>query len=595
MSPVTPSTPKRLWRRASEPPIGRALFVTALLASVAAVAVLVLEGTFGLYDRTSGAELWIAIAPAIAWLAAGLVALALQPMSRLGLLITLVGLSTLAPSVLALTGEPAPFTLAMATWGAPFAFAAHLCVLFPEERARSRFERLLIVAAYAVVLLPDVIHALFRDPARDLGCVECPENLLLLDADGTAADAVVAVGSVARTAVIVVIAAVMVQRWRVATPTARRALGLVLGALLVSAVAFAPYLATAESDLAFWNSALGLAPALLSIIVPLSFLVGMLRIRLQRGAVADLVVELGTAPSAARIRDLLARALGDASVELAFWRPDAEAYVDPNGLPTILPDGGPRATSVIEFDGRRLGALVHDRSLLQKPELLDAVEAAAGLALDNARLHAELKAQLLEVRASRGRIVAAADEERRRIERNLHDGAQQHLLAIRLALRFARRDAGNAEPRLAEIDAELGSALDELRTLARGLHPVILTEQGLSPALETLARRAAIPVEVESAHSTRYPEPVDAAANYVASEGLANAVKHGHASHVRIALSRNGTSAVVEVADDGDGGADPRGSGLRGLRDRVEALDGSLTVESRPGHGTVIHAEFPCA
>jgi signal transduction histidine kinase len=373
-----------------------------------------------------------------------------------------------------------------------------------------------------------------------------------------------------------VVAVVLVRRWRAATPTARRALGPVLGASL------------ATTDL-------GLAALLVSTAVPLSFLLGLLRTTLQRGAVADLVVELGTAPQVARIRDLLARALGDPSLELAFWRPAAGSYVDPNGLPATLPEhGGPRAASLIEREGRRLGALIHDRSVLQKPELLDAVEAAAGLALDNARLHAELKAQLREVRASRGRIVTAADEERRRIERNLHDGAQQHLLAIRLALRLARRDAGDAEPQLAEIDAELGSALDELRTLARGLHPPILTEQGLGPALETLARRAPIPVEVGGVPSTRLPAPVETAAYYVASEGLANAVKHAHASHVRIAVSQTGSRAVMEVADDGDGGADPRGSGLRGLRDRVEALDGSVTVESPPAGGTVIRTEFPC-
>jgi signal transduction histidine kinase len=569
-------------------------FVAAALTSLATVVAILVQGEFGLYQRASGAELWLAIGPGIAWLVAGLIGWALRPSSRSGPLMTLVGLSLFSPSVMAYTGEPVLFTLAMVTWAAPFAFAAHLCVIFPENHARSTFERLLIVLAYIVVLLPDAVHALFRDPASDLDCGACPENLLLLDADQAAADAVVAVGSVARTAVLVVVAAVVVRHWRDATPTARRALGPVLGALLFASLAFAPYLASAEPDLAFWDSSLGLPAALVSIIVPLSFLWGLLRTTLQRGAVADLVVELGTAPPAARIRDLLARALGDPSVELAFWRPGTQSYVDPDGMPTIPPDGGPRTTSMIERDGTRLGALIHDRSLLQKPELLDAVQAAAGLALDNARLEAELRAQLREVRASRGRIVEAADQERRRIERNLHDGAQQHLLAIRLALRVARRHAGDAEPELAEIDAELGSALEELRTLARGLHPPILTEQGLGPALETLARRAAVPVEIGAVPSTRLPPPVETAAYYVASEGIANAVKHAHASHVRIELHRNGTRAVVEVADDGDGGADPEGSGLRGLRDRVEALDGSVAIESPPGCGTVLRADFPC-
>jgi signal transduction histidine kinase len=251
--------------------------------------------------------------------------------------------------------------------------------------------------------------------------------------------------------------------------------------------------------------------------------------------------------------------------------------------------------SILEHDGVTLAALIHDPSVLANPKLLAGVSAAARLALENARLQAELRAQLREVRESRGRIVQAGDDERRRIERNLHDGAQQRLLGIRLALRLARKNAGPLEPQLAEIDAELGGALEELRTLARGLHPPILTEEGLRPALETLARRAAIPVEVTARRAARFTPAVETAAYYVASEALANAVKHAHASHVRIDLAQVGASAVVEVIDDGAGGADPRGGGLRGLRDRVEALDGSLAIESRHGHGTRLRAEFPCA
>jgi signal transduction histidine kinase len=581
---------------ATPPGSRRLLLAAAACASVATVTGIVVEGEFGLYHRASGAELWLAIGPGMAWLVAGLVGWALRPANRAGPLITMVGLAFFGPSVLAFTGEPLLFTLAMVTWGAPFAFAAHLYLIFPENRAGSAFERLLVVFAYLVVLLADPVHALFRDPVGDFGCPACPENLVLLHQDPDAADAVVAIGSALRAAMSAAVAVVLIRRWRAATPTARRALAPVLGTSLLTAVVFVPYLASFDPDGPIWDATLGLPAYLLSTIVPLGFLVGLLRTRLQQGGVADLIVELGTAPPAARIRQLLARALGDPSVELAFWRPDAASYVDPEGLPTTLPeDGGPRATSIIERNGTRLGALVHDRSLLQKPELLDAVEAAAGLALDNARLHAELRAQLREVRASRGRIVDAGDQERRRIERNLHDGAQQHLLAIRLALTVVRRDAGRLEPQLAEIDGELGTALEELRTLARGLHPPILTEQGVGPALETLARRAAIPVEVGALPSGRLPPAVETAAYYVASEALANAVKHAHASHVRIDVTQTGTSAVVEIVDDGTGGADPRGSGLRGLRDRVEALDGSLTVASAQGQGTMLRAELPCA
>jgi signal transduction histidine kinase len=173
--------------------------------------------------------------------------------------------------------------------------------------------------------------------------------------------------------------------------------------------------------------------------------------------------------------------------------------------------------------------------------------------------------------------------------------AGKHARAIRLALRFVRKNGGELEAQLADIDAELGAALEELRTLARGLHPPILTEQGVGPALETLARRAAIPVEIGALPSTRLPPAVETATYYVASEAVANAVKHSRASHIRIDLTDTEGQTVVEIVDDGDGGADPRDSGLRGLRDRVEALDGSLTVESESGQGTTLRAVLPCA
>jgi signal transduction histidine kinase len=242
--------------------------------------------------------------------------------------------------------------------------------------------------------------------------------------------------------------------------------------------------------------------------------------------------------------------------------------------------------------------LVHDRSLLEDARLLEGVSAAARLALENARLHAELRAQLLELRASRARIVAAGDEASRRIERNLHDGAQQRLLGIRLALRLAGSQPashGTAEL-LAEVDEEVQATLDELRSLARGIHPAVLSEEGLGPALRALARRAAVPVELGDLDDERLPAPVETAAYYVAAEALANAAKHAGASRVQVRVARTDDGrAAIEVIDDGAGGADAAGSGLRGLRDRVEALEGRLTVSSPAGEGTRVRAEFPCA
>jgi signal transduction histidine kinase len=319
---------------------------------------------------------------------------------------------------------------------------------------------------------------------------------------------------------------------------------------------------------------------------------------LHRGAVADLVVELGSLPSPVQLRAAIARCLGDPSLGLAFWLPDDRRYVDLDGQALDPARASGQAVTVLEHDGQRLAALVHDPAVLDEPELLDAVGAAASLALENARLQAELRAQLAEVHASRARIVAAGDAERRRLERDLHDGAQQRLLGIRLALQLARgrvaeADGSSVAELLAEADAEVVDALAELRALARGIHPAILTEEGLGPALAALARRAPVPVEV-SICGERLPTSVEATAYFVSAEALANVAKHSHASCASVAVTRTNGRVAIEVADDGIGGADAGGAGLRGLRDRVEALDGRLEVESSSGGGTRVAADIPC-
>jgi signal transduction histidine kinase len=203
-----------------------------------------------------------------------------------------------------------------------------------------------------------------------------------------------------------------------------------------------------------------------------------------------------------------------------------------------------------------------------------------------------------ELRNSRVRLVRAGDEARRKLERNLHDGAQQRLVSLSLALRLAhsrlKDDPGEAERLLDGASEELAQALAELRELARGIHPAVLSERGLSAALEALAGRASLPVEVQ-APDDRLPPAVEAAAYYVISEALANIGKYAQASAVEVNVTRLNGRAIVEVSDDGVGGADPnKGTGLRGLADRVEALDGTLAVVSEPGVGTRIRAEIPC-
>ena len=220
------------------------------------------------------------------------------------------------------------------------------------------------------------------------------------------------------------------------------------------------------------------------------------------------------------------------------------------------------------------------------------------MAIENARLHAEVRAQLEEVRASRQRIVEAGDRERRRVERNLHDGAQQRLAALALSLAMLR-ERGGADPAtaasLAQAAAELKRAIDELRELARGIHPAVLTEEGLPAAVESLAERSAVPVWVAADFDTRLPEPVETVAYFVVSESLANVARYARASGARVALSRCNGTLRVEIVDDGIGGADAsRGFGLRGLEDRVSAVRGSFRVETRATGGTRVLAEIPC-
>lgn len=296
------------------------------------------------------------------------------------------------------------------------------------------------------------------------------------------------------------------------------------------------------------------------------------------------------------IEGVLRQALGVDRLEVRLFLPESEQYVDMHGLPVDDDQDDGRDRWPIRRGGATLGAVVADvgeEKRLLLPKLLD----AGTLAIEIARLRVELRRQLEEVDASRARIVAAGDEERRRIERDLHDGAQQRLVSIGLALRHAQHALGPAAPEafraLDSAVAEITVAIDELRELARGLRPAQL-DAGLGPALRELARRAPLPVEVDVVGDRFAPE-VETAAYFTACEGLTNAVKHGRASKVLLNADRADGSLVISVADDGIGGATPRlGSGLTGLSDRVAAQGGILTIESSEGRGTTLTAEFPC-
>jgi signal transduction histidine kinase len=305
-------------------------------------------------------------------------------------------------------------------------------------------------------------------------------------------------------------------------------------------------------------------------------------------------------PAPPDLRNALARALRDPSLKLAYWLPEYASWADVDGRAMELPDdANGRATTVIGRDGEPVAALLHDASLRDEPELLDAVSAAAGIALENARLHAELAARLEELRGSRVRVIEAGQKERQRLERNLHDGAQQRLVALSLELTLLKQQL-DADPevstRIDHARDEIAMSLEELRDIAQGLHPAVVSGHGLAVALESLAARAPVPVELNVDLDDRLPEALEVAAYYLVSESLANIGKHAQASSATIDIARDNGQVVIEIIDDGIGGANTEaGSGLRGLADRVEALDGRLRVWTPRGHGTRVRAEIPCA
>jgi signal transduction histidine kinase len=475
---------------------------------------------------------------------------------------------------------------------------AQILLSYPAGRLRTTFDRLVVGLIYAnAIAINLVILLVFNPRAGGCACAWEPGPFPSRAVYITATSVVQRMGAALA---VLFVAAVWLRFCRV-TPAERRDLAPLWVAICVIALTY--LLGAFGSSDPLHDSFSYLIYELqevLQISVPAIFVWGLLSARLARSAVGDLVEELGRPLPPGELRASLSRALRDPSLELLYARQGQGGWVTAGGQHGSLPPPGdgtqPRAVTLVERDGRPLAALVHDPAL--DPGLVRGAAAAAGMAIDNARLHAEVRAQLEEVRASRQRIVEAGDRERRRVERNLHDGAQQRLAALALSLAMLR-DRDGADPAhaasLAEALAELKQAIEELRELARGIHPAILTEEGLPAAVESLADRSSVPVRVIADFEDRLPGPVEAVAYFVVSESLANVAKYARASRAQVELSRCDGSLRVAILDDGAGGADAnRGSGLRGLEDRVSAVRGTFRVDSPLGGGTGIYAEIPC-
>lgn len=484
-------------------------------------------------------------------------------------------------------------TITLLALGLQLAVYAHMVLAYPVGRVRDRLDRAFLAASYLIVLAWQSFPLLFGDPR---GCAMCAPRVPSLFFTGRTFD----LHSVGRAFSMLFIAlglafvALLVRRLRLSPGGASRTMLPFVAAGLFAAAEFVVLRIAFLADWSGLYGPLGWLDSANTLVVPLAILIGLATVRRERGAIGDLVVELGFARPG-EVRAALAKAVGDPSLELGLWLPERRRFVDEDGVELHLPrDGRGRAVTMIGPENEPLAALVHDERLLGQRPLLEAAGSAARLSLENTRLQAELRAQLAELRASRLRIVAAADSERRRLERDLHDGTQQRLLALGLALQILRDHQGDPEL-LDQAESELQEALRELRDLARGIHPAILSEQGLGAAVRSLADRAPVVVETEVAEG-RYAERVEAAAYFVVSEALANIAKHAQARSASISIWRLNGSLVVEVQDDGCGGAaSTAGSGLQGLADRVGALDGRLTIESALSSGTTIRAEIPCA
>jgi signal transduction histidine kinase len=524
----------------------------------------------------------IYVAPSVMFMAAGIIAWRRRPTARTGPLMYLIGLLWTV-DILSWPGASGRYYewlgwLALVSDQVCYGLVALLLFWYPDDAPMTRVQRTLVVLVFVDAAIAET---------------------LVLHTHGTIFTTVLYGDAFFRVALFSAIMFAAVHRYVKATGPARRMLAPILFAGIAGLVPVAFQFLALPFAYTISIAWVVIAIDLVFLAVPVAFLFGLLRERLDHVAISRLAVDLQRPMSPEQVRSALSRALGDPTLDIAYWIPDRGAYVDSAGAAISL-NGQGRIASAVGEDNPPTLMLVHDRALVNEPDLLEAAGATARLALENARLQAELQVQLAEIRASRSRIVEAADEERRRLERDLHDGAQQRLLAIGLALQLARTNlptaSVDADVLLAEAEYELGAALDDLRDLAHGIHPAILTDAGLAPALRDLAARCPIPVEVRYPASDRLPPAVESAGYFVVSESLANVVKHARANRAEVSVDLREGCAVIVVSDNGTGGAAAeRGTGLRGLADRINALNGTLDVHSPQGHGTQITASLPCA
>ena len=573
--------------RPTSRPTARTLWLTGLAGAAVVTGFSVLAATSGQLPHPAAGVLvvsWITVP----YLVSGLIAWWRRPVSRLGPLMLAAGFVT------PLTLLPFASNAILVSVGElfevlPAAIYLHVFLAYPTGRLRGTPERFTVVSCYLATLLLTVVKVM-------LGAQ--PTNIFTLTTRPEAALRIEQLQFGIICGLLLCGAVQLYLRRRASGRSKRRFAALLVDSFGLALVSLA---ALSLGGIRPWPG-IGVVQVVTSLamgLAPVVFLIGLLDMRLARTDVGGLLVELDRDPTL-DLQAPLARALHDPSLELAYWLPEQDTWADQDGRPIVLPSADQRRSiRLIYRNHEPIAALFFDPALEDEEELLNAVSAAAGIALENGRLRAELRAKLQELQTSRVRALEAGRRERQRLERNLHDGAQQRLVGISIEL-GSLENRMTADPqlkqRLARTREEVSASLDQLRDIAHGIYPAVLSGHGLAVALESLTAGAAVPVNLRVGLTDRLPEPVEVAAYYIVSEALANIGKHAQANTATVRVDREADRLVVEVVDDGIGGANIYGgTGLRGLRDRAEVLGGEMLIVNPAGGGSTIRAEIPCA
>jgi signal transduction histidine kinase len=578
------------WEGGSVKPRHLVVLVAGLTLGLASLAI-ARSSPGGSFGGGSSAAALALLAAGWALVVCGVVAWVRRPSSRFGVLLVAAGSAWFLvelnnPGV----GSPVIFTVGLLVYAACPALVAHAALAHPGGQLAGRAERVGLSVAYAsTILVLGLLPALVFEPTAQ-GCSQCPRNLLGLTSAPELITTLDRLGLVLGLVWAPALAALAV--WRIVRSSA--AARLLAAPVLLAATAYLMLVAAAYAhsldrgflsndsiDKRLW---FGQAAALAALV--LGVVLAWARGWRARTEVARLVIELSDAPAPGRLRDALARALEDPALELAYPLGPGR-HVDAHGHAVALPEASGRAVTPLVRGGRPVAVLVHRRELVDDPGLLEEVGAAAGLALDRERLQAERRAQLQQLQASRARTVEAGDSARRGLERDLHDGAQQRLVVLSLALRLLRAELDNDRAgRLDAAEAQLRAALAELRELAHGIYPAVLVDEGLATAIEALAEAGPVPIVIHSLPDERLAPAVEAGAYFLVAEVVKRSATEG------ITVRASESNGRLHIAIESTGTLDDN---LVELEDRIGALDGELTVvRETPGH-TTVHAEVPCA